>query len=149
MMYWDFPAVTPADRLQRSPKLTASAVLVSPAEAFAALGGSPSPSAIRLNMFDGRPAYRFRVGRDETLVYADTGERQHMISRDMVDRIAGAWTGHPVSEARVEAMLNADQWTVQGPLRTLRPLWKFSWPTGEQAYVAQTSGDVVQYTTSG
>ena len=67
----------------------------------------------------------------------------------MVDRIASAWTGRPIAEARVEAMLDADQWTVQGPLRTLRPLWKFSWPNGEQAYVAQTSGEVVQYTTSG
>src|SRR5262245_38843162 len=148
MMYWDFPAVTPADRLERSPRLKASAIVVSPADAFATLRGSKPPSAIRLNTFDGRPVYRFHVGREDALVYADTGEPQRMIPREMVDRIAAAWTGRPVAEARVEAMLNADQWTVQSPLRTLRPLWKFSWPDGEQAYVAQTTGEVVQYTTS-
>jgi len=148
MMYWDFPSVTAADRLERSPRLRASAVAIDPAQAFAALGGSKPASAIRLDSFDGRPVYRFRIGRDDSLVYADTGEPQRMVSREMVDRIASAWTGRPASEAHVEAMLNADQWTVQGPLRTLRPLWKFSWPNGEQAYVAQTSGEVVQYTTS-
>ena len=45
-------------------------------------------------------------------------------------------------------MTDADQWTVQGPLRTLRPLWKYSWPNGDQVYVAQSSGEVVQYTTT-
>ncbi len=148
MMYWDFPSVTPADRLERSPRLTASAVPVSPADAYAKLGGSKPPAAIRLNTFDGRPVYRFRVGREDAVVYADTGEPQHVISREVVDRVAASWTGRPATEARVEAMLNADQWTVQGPLRTLRPLWKFSWPNGEQAYVAQTTGEVVQYTTT-
>jgi len=29
------------------------------------------------------------------------------------------------------------------------PLWKFSWPDGEQVYVTQTTGDVVQHTTTG
>jgi PepSY-associated TM region len=149
MMYWDFPSVTAADHLERSPRLRASAIAVDPAQAFAALGTSKPPAAIRLNTFDGRPVYRFRIGRDDALVYADTGEPHRMVSREMVDRIASAWTGRPIAEARVEAMLDADQWTVQGPLRTLRPLWKFSWPNGEQAYVAQTSGEVVQYTTSG
>jgi hypothetical protein len=148
MMYWDFPSVTPADRLERSPRLTASAVVVPPEEAFAKLGGSKPPSAVRLNTFDGRPVYRFRVGRDDAFVYADTGEPQRPISREMVDRIASAWTGRPAAEARVEAMLNPDQWTVQGSLRTLRPLSKFSWPNGEHAYVAQTTGEVVQYTTT-
>jgi hypothetical protein len=28
------------------------------------------------------------------------------------------------------------------------PLWKHSWPTGEQVYVSATSGEVVQYTTT-
>ena len=148
MMYWDFPSVTPADRLERSPRLRASAIALSPADAFAKLGGSKTPSAIQLNSFDGRPVYRFRIGRDDALVYADTGEPRRMIPREVVDRIASAWTGLPAAQARVEPMLNADQWTVQGPLRTLRPLWKFSWPNGEQAYVAQSSGEVVQYTTT-
>lgn len=147
MMYWDFPSVTPADRLERSPALRAAAIVLSPAEAYAQVGKS-NPSSTRLNTFDGRPVYRFRTGRHEALVYADTGEAQRAVSREMVDRIASAWTRQPVATARIDAMQDADQWTVQGPLRTLRPLWKYSWPNGEQVYVAQPSGDVVQYTTT-
>jgi hypothetical protein len=36
---------------------------------------------------------------------------------------------------------------VQEGLRRQLPLWKYSWPNGEQAYVSASSGDVVQYTT--
>ena len=35
MMYWDFPGVTPADRLERSPALAPAAIVLSPAEAYA------------------------------------------------------------------------------------------------------------------
>ena len=33
--------------------------------------------------------------------------------------------------------------------RNLRPLWKYSWPDGEQVYVSENTGEVVQYTTTG
>ncbi len=44
-------------------------------------------------------------------------------------------------------MKEPDQWTVEGRLRTMRPLYKYSFDDGQQVYV---SGDaqVVQYTTS-
>ncbi len=148
MMYWDFPGVTPADRLERSPALAPVAIMVSPAEAYARLGASQSLGSTRLNSFDGRPVYRFRMGRDEKLVYADTGDAPPAVSRETVDRIASKWTRQPAVNARIDAMTDADQWTVQGPLRSLRPLWKYSWPNGDQVYVAQTSGEVVQYTTT-
>jgi len=148
MMYWDFPSVSPADRLARSPALDPAKVVLSPAEAAARLG-APTPTVpSRLNTFDGRPVYRVRTGRGETLVYADTGERQGDVSTEMMQRIASAWTGQAASAARVEAIEDVDQWTVQGALRTLRPLWKYSWPNGEQLYISQSSGEVVQYTTT-
>jgi hypothetical protein len=148
MMYWDFPGVTPADRLERSPALAPAAIALSPVDAYAKLGAAQPPVSTRINSFDGRPVYRFRIGRDERLVYADTGDPSPPVSRDTLDRIASAWTRQPVATARIEAMTDADQWTVQNPLRTLRPLWKYSWPSGDQVYVAQPSGDVVQYTTT-
>ncbi|MBZ5560723.1 MAG: hypothetical protein LAO77_26005, partial [Acidobacteriia bacterium] len=63
MMYWDFPSVTEADRLARSPALDPARVVVSPADAYASLGRPDPPSQARLIMYDGRPAYRFRAGR--------------------------------------------------------------------------------------
>jgi hypothetical protein len=148
MMYWDYPTVGPADRLERSSSLQADRITVFPEQAYEALGVASPAADVRLNNFDGRPVYRFRVGHADAIVYADTGEPQRATTRNMRDRIAAAWAGQPVSVARVESMDAVDQWTVQGPLRALRPLWKYAWPNGEQLYIAEASGDVVQYTTT-
>jgi hypothetical protein len=148
MMYWDFPSVSPDDRLERSPGLDPATVLLSPAEAYARLGATQPPAQARLNTFDGRPVYRFRSGRGESLVYADTGALPSSVSKEMMARIASAWVGRPSDAATVEAVDDVDQWTVQGSVRSLQPLWKYSWPGGEHVYVSQTSGEVVQYTTT-
>jgi hypothetical protein len=148
MMYWDFPSVDAADRLARSPALVSSRILVSPADASQILGWTSPPARLQLNTFDGRPAYRFYGDGGEALVYADTGEVQRSPDADLLGRNASAWTGLPIGEARVDAVTEVDQWTLQAPLPTLRPLWKYSWPDGEQVYVSGISGEVVQYTTA-
>ena len=148
MMYWDFPRVTAANRLDRSPALDPSTVRLSPGEAYSTLGEVQAPAEIRLNTFDGRPVYRFQTGQGEHIVYADTGEEQLFVSNEMIQRVASAWTGQPVNAATVEAVEDVDQWTVGGALRTLRPLWKYSWPNGEQVYISGDSAEVVQYTTT-
>jgi hypothetical protein len=149
MMYWTFPGVSAADRLERSPALDPAQVRLSPADAYATLQLAEPPPQTRLNTFDGRPVYRFGAGRDQLIVYADTGEEQVEVSTLMVRRIAAAWTGQPSQQAVVERLEAVDQWTVQQNLRNLRPLWKFSWPNGEQVYVSQATGEVIQYTTTG
>ena len=149
MMYWDFPSVAPADRLERSPALDASKVVLSAAEAAARLGEGQPVGQARLNTFDGRPVYRFRAGPGgEAIVYADTGEEQILVTKEMVDRVASAWTGQPVSAAVVEPVEAVDQWTLQSGLRNVRPLSKYSFPNGEQVYVSGATGEVVQYTTT-
>ena len=144
MMYWGFPAVTAEDRVERSPVLDPSKIRVSAAEAWARLRLPDAPTSVTLNSFDGRPVYRF----DEGLVYADTGEEPTEVSTLMVRRMAAAWTGQPLPDALVERIEEVDQWTVQQNLANLQPLWKFSWPNGEQVYVSQALGEVVQYTTT-
>src|SRR6185369_13266712 len=148
MMYWSYPAVRAEDRLERSPSLDASQIRLSPSEAFAKTRMPQPAAAARLNVFDGRPVYRFRAGRAETLVYADTGELQTAVSPEMIRRAASAWTGQPAAAASADEIREVDQWTVAGGLRTLRPLWKFSWPNGEQVYISGVTGEVVQYTTT-
>ncbi len=148
MMYWDFPSVSSAERLVRSPRLDGSKVLLSPAQAYAALRAKPPLTEIRLNTFDGRPVYRFRSGSGQAIVYADTGDEQTEVSKAMMDRIASAWTGESASGARFESIDEVDQWTVEGAFGDLRPLWKYSWADGQQAYISQASGEVVQYTTT-
>src|SRR5262249_44328168 len=140
MMYWDFPTVSPASRLERSPALDPAAIRVSPAEA-ADKAGLDSPGQVRLNTFDGRPVYRFRSSASgEAIVYADTGEEQLEFPRDMVDRIASAWSGQTAASADVRPVEDVDQWTLQSRLQDLQPLWKYTWPDGQQVYVSQATG---------
>jgi hypothetical protein len=148
MMYWDFPRVSPDDRLAHGPALDASQILLSPAEA-AGRAGVKSFARLRLNTFDGRPAYRFSAAGEEAIVYADTGEERADVSKEMLDRIASSWAGQPASAATAQLIEDTDQWTIQIRLGRVRPLWKYSWPDGQQVYVSQASGDVVQYTTTG
>jgi len=151
IMYWDFPTVTPADRLARASTLDAATVRLSPQEALfkVASGGSGSTdNHIVLNTFDGRPVYRIRTGRRETVVYADTGEPRTRVTTEVIDRVATNWTNQPRELARVEPVRDVDQWTVQGQFRNFQPLWKYSWPDGQQVYVSEATGEIVQYTTS-
>jgi hypothetical protein len=151
IMYWDFPSVTAADRLGHASALDASKVVLSPHAAYskaAPTGSGSLDTHVFLNTFNGRPVYRIRTGRREIVVYADTGELRTEINSDAMRQLAAAWTNQPPGAARVEPVRDVDQWTVQGQFRNLQPLWKHSWPDGQQVYVSQATGDVVQYTTS-
>ena len=86
--------------------------------------------------------------RGESVVFADDGARQSGGSAELAGRAASAWVGQPLSAAAITTLTDADQWTVQSSFRSQRPLSKYAWPNGEQVYVSQASGEVVQYTTS-
>jgi hypothetical protein len=148
MMYWGYPSVSADDRLARAPALDRSKVHLTPAEAYARLDpDAPPPDTARLNTYDGRPAYRFRAGGSSAIVFADTGEERGDVSMDLVARIASAWTSQPANTASVTEVTAVDQWTLQTNIGSLQPLWKYTWPNGEQVYVSQASGEVVQHTT--
>ena len=150
MMYWDFPAVRDADRLSHAQLLDASRIRVSPQQAYQALGFDFPSGQVHLAMFDGRPAYWFGAIPDQVIVYADDGTVQIGYPPELNLRTAAAWMRHsnknqPANRAKVEEIREPDQWTVTGALRDLRPLFKYSWPDGQQVYVAR--GQVMQYTT--
>jgi PepSY-associated TM region len=146
MMYWDFPSISSSDRLARSPALDVAAIHVSLADAFDT-AGFDSVDEARIETFDGRPVYRLRSGRTARIVYADTRETRRAVSRAQADRTAAGWSGQSIAAATVRAADEVDQWTVQLPLARLRPVWQYTWPDGEQVYVSQASGEVIQYTT--
>jgi PepSY-associated TM region len=148
MMYWDYPSVTPADRLAHLAPIDPASIKVSIEDA-AAKAEVETPGALRLTTFAGRPIYRFGGRGDVAVVYADTGEEQLEVTQDDVAKIAQMWSGQSVKAARVEAVDRSDQWTLQNRVPDLQPLWKFSWPDGQQLYVSQANGEVIQYTTTG
>jgi len=146
MMYFDFPEVKDADRLERAEALVPARVSLTAAEAWAKLQLQGTPDAVTLSMFDSRPAYRFRLGRLQTVVYADNGESQTKFPAGLNLRTAASWTGQPTSAAKVRRITEVDQWTVGGVFRN-GPLTKYSWADGEEVYVSSATGWVVQYTT--
>jgi hypothetical protein len=148
MMYCRFPHVEAEDRLARAPMIDASQINVSPDQAFRAARATSAPSHVRLNLLDGRPVYRFGFGRRSTLVYSDTGEPVGSVPQEMALRIAAAWTQFASASAISNGLITKDdQWTVYSSVRPYGPFWKYSWPNGEEVYVSQTTGEVVQDTT--
>ena len=71
MMYARMPGLANEERLARAPALDLSAVTISPAEAAQTTG--LSAERVQVGMIGTRPVYRFG-GRDQTIVYADTGD---------------------------------------------------------------------------
>ena len=57
-------------------------------------------------------------------------------------RIAAAWTGEPPALAQAEELTEEDQWTVSEEFEDLRPLLKYSWQDGAQAYVSAATCEV-------
>jgi len=147
MMYCDYPSVEAPDRLAHAQAIDAARVQLSPEEAWASLRMNRPPDEVKLAMFDGRPAYWFRLGQPRAWVYADNGQTQTEFPDDINLRTAARWAGQPAGAARVEKMNSEDQWTVGGVYQAYEPLIKYSWPDGQRVYISEALGDVVQYTT--
>ena len=75
MMYWDFPSVTAADRLERSPALDPVEGDLSPTDALARLAAASLPPRRASTCSTAVRSIDFVAGA-ERLVYADTGEEQ-------------------------------------------------------------------------
>src|SRR5580704_13724565 len=135
MMYFDYPEVTEADRLTHSQPLDRAHVTLAPAEAWAQLKIKGAPDEVTLAMFDGRPAYSFRIGGFRKIVYADNGQLQGVFTSELNLRTAAAWTHQRAADATVSPA-TTDQWTVGGIYRNYRPLTKYSWPNGDQVYIS-------------
>ena len=147
VMYCDFPTVRDSDYLTRSPALDPAKIHVEPAEAYARLGLAAAPFSLQLLVEDNRPLYRFDTTAGRRKVHADDGSVQGEYSQDVLLRMAAQWTGRQPGEAKAEQIKTVDQWTIRGGFRGIRPVWKYSFPDGQQIYISGRSGEVIQYTT--
>ena len=148
MMYATYPSVSAKERLDRSEALRSESVQISPQDAYLSLKIAQRPKSIVLINLGGRPAYRFQTRRAVRMVYADNGELAGQVNPVEGAKLAAAWITMPASTASFKGTLTeADQWTLGSQFAALRPLLKFGWPDGEEAYVSVISGEVVQHTT--
>ncbi len=149
LMYSDYPSVDAAQRLKTAEPLAAAAVRLSPGEAFARTGKANAPTRVTLTQLNGRPVYRFAEGRQQTVVYADDGQLLSRLDQPSGRAVAARYTGQDPSQAQfLGARTEEDQWTLNKAVRPLRPFLKYAWPNGEEVYVSQVSGEVMQHTTS-
>ena len=147
-MYCDYPSLSEESRLEHLAPLEKDAVRVSPQLATQRAGIS-EPTEVRLSSILSRPVYRFRSAHQIVVVYADSGEVFSGFQQSEARQVGAAWVHQRSEDAKLEIrqIQDDDQWTVQQHYRMYRPLWKFSWPSGDVAYISDVSGEVVQYTT--
>jgi hypothetical protein len=147
LMYWPYPEVNARQRVAKSAPIEAAAVRLGLAEAME-LAGARGTERVRLTMLDGRPVYRFHEGRMQKLAYADRAEKFAGLDREAALRIASAWTGLSAGEAVFDgAFTEEDQWTLNKAVRPLRPFLRFHWADGQEVYISQVTGEVMQHTT--
>ena len=147
MMYARMPGLANEERLARAPALDLSGVTLSPADAAAA--AAVEGDRVQVGMLQGRPVYRFGA-REQTIVFADTGEPFHGITRTEAEMVARRYApGHtgPLRHAAVVTSDDPDQWTIQS--RAQMPLHRFDLDDADDThlYVSEVTGDVVLRTT--
>ena len=157
MMYWSFPEVTAEDRLQRAPVLDPARIQLSAEQAAALLGRDEPPAQVAADQLR-RPSRlslrrRWTWRRAAVAAVPRWSTPTMAASRSAVDgaddRSRGGRLGRAAAERGDEDPVEeVDQWTVGGLLRSLRPLYKYSWPDGQQVYVNGNTAEVVQYTTT-
>jgi hypothetical protein len=147
LMYCDYPVVNDEMRLAHLPALDAEKIHFS--ARGAAVKAQFQPDSVVLSSILSRPIYRLQKRQKISVVYADTNECFRGFTEEEARKVAGEWVHQPPSQAHldIKQITEDDQWTVQQEYRAYRPLWKFSWPTGEETYVSDVTGEVVQYTT--
>jgi len=147
LMYFGLPHLTAAERLSSLPELDTESVVVSPAEAAAAVGADPF--RIRLSMLGDRPVYRLNTGSvfgRWTLVYADTGAIFEGF--DAASALAWLERTFPASSGRatLEARLTGpDLYTNNPGLQTHMPMFRIAIDDANATkyYVSSRSGEVV------
>jgi len=147
MLYHGFPEVTPRDRLAHAAPIDAARARISAESAFATYRATGALSLAVLETIDGRPAWRFSAAGADAL-YADDASPRRQVSEQTLRASAELWAGPNARFVRMTAMTVADQWTLEGALRTMRPLWKVDFSDGQEIYLNGGDASVVQATTS-
>jgi len=125
-VYVGMPTLPAEERLRRMESLDVTAIAVTPAQA-AARAGLTNPSRVRIAMSGGRPVYRFQSGGAWQMVYADTGEALVRLSADEALAVMRRFAPEHAQTLRHEERLtDADQWTLQGVIRSTMPMHRIS-----------------------
>ena len=149
MMYVRMPVLEDEERLARAPALDLSRATLSPADAAAAATGADlRADRVQVGMIEDRPVYRFGGGRNQAIVFADTGALFRGLRPDQALAAVRRYApDHQGAIKHERLMTGPDQWTLQAG--ALMPLHRFALDddAGTRVYVSERTGDVVLRTT--
>jgi hypothetical protein len=149
-MYVGMPTLPAEERLSRMEPLDLTNLRATPSEA-AARAGLESPSRLRIAMHAGRPVYRLQAGPDWRMVYADTGELLEGMSAEEALALMRRFVPEHAATLRYDTrLLDSDQWTLQGIIRSNMPLHRIALgdAAGTEYYVSEKTGEPVLRTTA-
>lgn len=147
LIYVPFPALAPADRLERLRAVDAAQIAIAPLQAIHA-AGEWKLDRVRIVDVDGRAVYVLHpAGRPVVAVGADDGRIIDTLDAGTASRVAGQFSRHAV--ARVDGPLDYDQWIVANEFDAFRPFYRarVADASATELYVSARSGEVVQWTT--
>jgi hypothetical protein len=147
-MYIGMPVLPAEERLRRMEPFDLAALRVTPAEAAASVG--ISPTRVRIAMDDGRPVYRFHAGVAWRMVYADTGEVRTGTSADEAMALMRRYVAEHATTLEYERRLtDSDQWTpATHPESDAMHRIALGDEAGTEYYVSERAGEPVIRTTS-
>jgi len=147
-MYVGMPVLPAEERLRRMEPLDLAALRVTPAQAAASVG--MSPTRVRIAMDAGRPVYRLHDGGAWWMVYADTGDVRAGMSADEAMALMRRYVPEHAATLDYERLLtDSDQWTLQQIIRNQMPMHRIALgdEAGTEYYVSERSGEPVIRTT--
>ncbi|OYU27931.1 MAG: hypothetical protein CFE41_08115 [Burkholderiales bacterium PBB2] len=150
MLFVARPELRAEERQRALAELSAQAPVVSPAQAWAAVGASAPAEAggLRLQQQLGRPVYLLQTGKRWRAVDGLSGQPRPPLDAAQAAELARAYaqglSGRPLELAELE-LLERDQWTVYSRFNAQRPFYRaaFRDDEGLELYIGQASGELL------
>ncbi len=143
MMYVAFPGLSDKERLAALPDIVWEKARLSPDDAMKAAGSTRYPRELRLTMLADEPVYLINDWRNKRqTISAVDGRTIGDVSEQQALAIA---SHHPANKsARLEEMIDRDQWSVVARYDPLRPFYLIDLgdDAGTKLYVSSRSGEI-------
>jgi hypothetical protein len=148
MVYKRMPEFSAEERLRRLPPLDASAIRLTPAEAFEKAGLQGMPQRVLVTSFQSRPVYRFAYAAGSLTVFADDGTYVENVDPDTAVAISSAMFPESSGARLLDSKTEPDQWTINNRFSATGALHRVALgdAAGTEVYVAEATGEIVNKT---